>query len=38
MKNRCEVVLTRRGAWWETKNVTVDNVWRTGNPDALAGI
>lgn len=38
MKNRYQVVLIRRGAGWEIQKVTVDNVWRTGNPNVLAGI
>lgn len=38
MKNRYEVVLTRRGTRWEIENVTVDNVWRTGNPSVLVGV
>lgn len=38
MKNRYDVVLTRRGTQWEIESVTVDNVWRTGNPGVLAGV
>lgn len=38
MKNRYDVVLARRGAGWEIEHVTVDNVWRAGNPDVLGGI
>lgn len=37
MKNRYAVVLTRRGTHWEIENLTVDNVWRIGNPGVLAG-
>jgi ketosteroid isomerase-like protein len=38
MKNRYDVVLSRRDAGWEIKRVVVDNVWRTGDPSVLAGI
>lgn len=38
MKNRYDVVLTRRDAGWEIKHVIVDNVWRTGDSGVLAGI
>lgn len=38
MKNRYEVVLTRRGTQWEIENVMVDNVWRSGNSGVLAGV
>lgn len=38
MKNRYDVVLSRKGDAWEIERVTVDNVWRTGNPGVLAGI
>jgi hypothetical protein len=38
MKNRYDVVLSRRDAGWEIMHVVVDNVWRTGDPSVLAGI
>lgn len=38
MKNRYDVELVRRGAIWQIQRVTVDNVWRTGDPGVLAGV
>lgn len=35
MKNRYDVALSRRGDAWVIEQVTVDNVWRTGNPRVL---
>jgi septum formation inhibitor-activating ATPase MinD len=38
MKNRYDVELVRRGAVWLIERVTVDNVWRTGDPGVLSGV
>jgi septum formation inhibitor-activating ATPase MinD len=38
MKNRYDVVLVRQGALWLIQRVTIDNVWRTGDPAVLSGI
>lgn len=38
MKNRYDVQLVRDGAGWLIERVTVDNVWRTGDPAVLAGV
>ncbi|HYQ23055.1 nuclear transport factor 2 family protein [Stenotrophomonas sp.] len=35
MKNRYDVALSRKGDVWVIEQVTVDNVWRTGNPRVL---
>jgi hypothetical protein len=37
MKNRYSVELVRLGAEWGIQRVTVDNVWRTGEPAVLMG-
>jgi hypothetical protein len=38
MKNRYDVVLARVGTDWVIQYVTIDNVWRDGDPGVLAGI
>jgi septum formation inhibitor-activating ATPase MinD len=38
MKNRYDVELVRQGALWLIQRVTIDNVWRTGDPAVLSGI
>jgi hypothetical protein len=38
MKNRYDVELVRRGDAWVIQHVTIDNIWRTGDPSVLAGI
>lgn len=38
MKNRYDVELVRYGEVWVIQHVTVDNVWRTGDPTVLTGI
>jgi ankyrin repeat protein len=38
MKNRYDVDLVRQGDAWMIRHVTIDNVWRTGDPAVLAGI
>lgn len=38
MKNRYDVELVRNGEVWVIQRVTVDNVWRTGDPGVLAGV
>lgn len=38
MKNRYDVELVREGSEWLIRRVTVDNVWRSGDPAVLAGI
>lgn len=38
MKNRYDVEMVRQGEVWLIKRVTVDNVWRTGDPAVLVGI
>ncbi|EIK93343.1 hypothetical protein PMM47T1_27539 [Pseudomonas sp. M47T1] len=37
MKNRYAVELVRLGTEWGIQRVTVDNVWRTGDPGVLMG-
>jgi hypothetical protein len=38
MKNRYDVELVRLGEGWGIQRVTVDNVWRTGDPVVLLGV
>ena len=38
MKNRYDVELMREAGVWLIQRVTVDNVWRSGEPAVLAGI
>lgn len=38
MKNRYDVQLARHGDAWRIERVTVDNVWRSGDPAVLAGV
>ena len=38
MKNRYDVELVREEGVWLIQRVTVDNVWRSGDPAVLAGI
>lgn len=38
MKNRYEVELQKTDEQWLISRVTVDNVWRTGDPSVLAGV
>lgn len=38
MKNRYDVELVREAGAWLIQRVTVDNVWRSGDPAVLAGI
>lgn len=38
MKNRYDINLVRLGEVWSIQRVTVDNVWRTGDPSVLMGI
>lgn len=38
MKNRYQVELLQQGQEWLIHHVTVDNVWRTGDPTVLAGV
>ncbi|MEB0204679.1 nuclear transport factor 2 family protein [Pseudomonas sp. CCC3.1] len=38
MKNRYDVELVRDGGIWRIKRVTVDNVWRSGDPAVLSGV
>lgn len=38
MKNRYDVELIRDGEVWVIQRVTVDSVWRTGDPGVLTGI
>lgn len=38
MKNRYDVDLVKQGEEWVIQRVTVDNVWRTGDPAVLMGI
>ncbi|MGY2339440.1 nuclear transport factor 2 family protein [Pseudomonas sp. SDO5532_S415] len=37
MKNRYDVKLVREGEGWLIQSVTVDNVWRSGDPAVLSG-
>lgn len=38
MKNRYDVELVRHGNVWVIQHMTIDNIWRTGDPSVLAGI
>lgn len=38
MKNRYDVELARRGDVWVIRRLTIDNVWRSGDPAILATI
>lgn len=38
MKNRYDVELVRDGDAWVIQRVTIDNVWRSGDPAVLAGV
>jgi septum formation inhibitor-activating ATPase MinD len=38
MKNRYDVKLVREGEGWLIQSVTVDNVWRSGDPGVLSGV
>ncbi|WP_259107804.1 hypothetical protein [Pseudomonas sp. JUb42] len=38
MKNRYDVELVRQREVWVIQRVTVDNVWRTGDPGVLGGV
>lgn len=38
MKNRYDIDLVKQGEAWLIQRVTVDNVWRTGDPAVLMGI
>lgn len=38
MKNRYDVELVNIDAKWLINRITVDNVWRSGDPEVLAGI
>lgn len=38
MKNRYDVELIREGDVWVIQRVTIDNVWRTGDPTVLTDI
>ncbi|MNW09877.1 hypothetical protein D3C71_2069780 [compost metagenome] len=38
MKNRYDVDLVRQGDMWVIQRVTIDNVWRSGDPSVLAGV
>lgn len=38
MKNRYDVELIRQGEVWVIQHVTIDNVWRQGDPSVLAGV
>lgn len=38
MKNRYDVELLKQRDGWFICRVTVDNVWRTGDPTVLAGV
>lgn len=38
MKNRYQVELVKHRDEWLIRHVTVDNVWRTGDPTVLAGV
>jgi septum formation inhibitor-activating ATPase MinD len=38
MKNRYDIALVRDGEIWRIQRVTVDNVWRNGDPGVLAGV
>ncbi|MVV49923.1 nuclear transport factor 2 family protein [Pseudomonas sp. PB120] len=38
MKNRYDINLVRQGEVWVIQRVTVDNVWRSGDPAVLSGV
>lgn len=38
MKNRYDVELVRQGDLWVIQHMTIDNVWRAGDPTVLAGV
>jgi len=38
MKNRYDVELVRQGEVWVMTHITVDNVWRNGDPTVLTGM
>lgn len=38
MKNQYDVELVRQSGVWVIQRVTIDNIWRTGDPTVLAGI
>lgn len=38
MKNRYDVELARLEDGWVIQRVTIDNIWRSGDPSVLAGI
>ncbi|MGY2686641.1 nuclear transport factor 2 family protein [Pseudomonas tolaasii] len=38
MKNRYDVELVRQQNLWLIQRVTVDNIWRSGDPAVLAGV
>jgi septum formation inhibitor-activating ATPase MinD len=38
MKNCYDVELVRQGEVWVIQHVTIDNIWRMGNPNVLTGI
>ncbi|SFH63084.1 nuclear transport factor 2 family protein [Albimonas pacifica] len=38
MKNRYDVELLREGDDWVIRRVTIDSIWRSGDPSVLAGI
>jgi hypothetical protein len=38
MKNRYDVELIRQDDIWVIQRVTIDNIWRTGDPTVLTGI
>jgi hypothetical protein len=38
MKNRYDVELVQQNEAWVIQRVTIDNVWRSGDPTVLAGV
>ncbi|CRM90818.1 hypothetical protein [Pseudomonas sp. 22 E 5] len=38
MKSRYDVELVREASVWLSRRVTVNNVWRSGDPRVLAGV
>lgn len=38
MKNRYDVALVRQGEVWLIKHVTIDNIWRSGDPAVLSAV
>jgi hypothetical protein len=38
MKNRYDVELVQQDEVWVIQRVTIDNVWRSGDPTVLAGV